>query len=61
MAVNVKHCAWPTPAPQVTTWGWSQEGWDRWGERYRPAEYTGPIHDVAAYEAWLKELRELGS
>jgi len=63
---TIQHAVWPTGAPPVSTWLWTQESWDRFAERFRPEGYLGGIHDVRAWEEfdtkrkerWQKEERE---
>jgi len=54
----IKHCAWPTRAPDVCTAFWDQESWDKFGESYRPKGYTGDRYDGQAYQAWRKARRQ---
>jgi len=59
--MSIKHAAWPTGVPPVTTARWGQEDWNRFAEGFRPKWYKGPIFDYEAYEkaraAWEEGYR----
>jgi hypothetical protein len=53
----IQHAVWPTPAPPVTTALWDQGSWQRFEDRYRPADYTGGRYDQEAREEYRKAAR----
>lgn len=51
----IMHAVWPIEAPPVCTAFWDQDSWERFEDRYRPADYTGGRYDA---EAWLQFRRK---
>jgi len=53
---------WPVEEPPVDTIKWCQADWDRYNNRFRPADYTGGLYDFAAWTAYrankLKEPKQ---
>lgn len=54
----IKHAVWPVGRPSIPTDEWTQQIWQNYENRFRPADYRGSIYDRVAWDRYLAMRQE---